>query len=106
MQGSRKIAAVNLMLPGHLTGNGTFSSGKCEGHSPNLEQAIKTLVSHNISVVVAAGDDGHKNKLPWPACLPDVISVGATDEADTVSEKSNSSKQLTLLAPASTSNQP
>lgn len=99
MRTTRKIAAVNLMLPGHLTGSGTFSSGTCEGQSPNLEQAIKTLVRANISVVVAAGDDGRKSELPWPACLPDVISVGATDSRDRVWQKSNSSRQLTLLAP-------
>jgi len=99
LRSKRRIAAVNLMLPKRLDGTGPFASGTCEGQSPNLELAIKTLISHNISVVVAAGDDGNKTALAWPACLPGVISVGATDQRDRVWANSNSSAQLTLLAP-------
>jgi len=97
----RKIAAVSLMLPGRMySGDRTgYAKGACSGNSPALEHAITTLTNHNITVVVAAGDEGLKNQLPWPACLPNVISVGATDSADKVVGQSNSSPQLTMLAP-------
>ncbi len=96
----RKIAAVNLMLPGRIDpGDKTRYTGTCAGQSPAAEKIIAKLALHNIAVVVPAGDDGDKKRLPWPACLPSVISVGATTATDSVLPSSNSSQTLSLLAP-------
>jgi len=98
---TNKIAAVNLMLPGALTKwqGRHFFAGACMGRSPKLEAAIDLLVSHRIPVVIAAGDNSKRNALPWPACLPNVISVGSTDPSDAVTATTNLSSMLTLVAP-------
>jgi subtilisin family serine protease len=43
-----------------------------------LAQAIHRLTQRGVIVVAASGNDGAVNALRFPACLSDVISVGAT----------------------------
>lgn len=44
-----------------------------------LAQDIATLKANNVQVVVATGNDSNRTTMMSPACLPDSISVGATD---------------------------
>ena len=44
--------------------------------------AVKTLKTNNVPVIAAAGNDGDKTQMMSIACLPDVVSVGATDNPD------------------------
>lgn len=46
------------------------------------ENAVKTLKANNVPVIAAAGNDGNKSAMMSIACLPDVISIGATDNPD------------------------
>jgi Subtilase family len=47
-----------------------------------MAQNIATLKAANVPVVTAVGNDGNHTAVFSPACLPDTVSVGATDNPD------------------------
>ncbi len=87
---------------------------------------IREVVNSGVSVIVSAGNDGHRSQISFPACVSGVISVGSvydkenlfpdgvtysdgqgdalcTDDVihqDAVTCYSNSANGLTMLAPA------
>ncbi|MCS6841795.1 MAG: S8 family serine peptidase [Roseiflexus sp.] len=93
------LAVINLSL-----GTGTFSSvAACESN-PNgaaLKSAIAVLRTQGIITVASSGNNGNPQALSLPACLSNVVSVGATTKTmpDQVASFSNSAPFLTLLAP-------
>lgn len=48
-------------------------------------QAIATLKANNVAVIAATGNDSNRTSMHSIACLPDVVSVGATDNPDQTS---------------------
>jgi hypothetical protein len=44
-----------------------------------MAEDLATLKANNVQVVVAAGNDSNRTTMMAPACSPNVISVGATD---------------------------
>jgi hypothetical protein len=44
-----------------------------------MEQSIATLKAANVPVLAAVGNNGNRTGVFSPACLPDAVSVGATD---------------------------
>ncbi len=90
------VDVVNLSLSG-----GQYTS-TCDGDDPPLTAAIAALVADGIVPVAAAGNDGRANALGSPACITDVVSVGATTVGDAVWGSSNSAAFLDLLAPGVT----
>jgi len=50
----------------------------CKVPAGMVEQ-IATLKTRNVAVISAAGNDGNKTAINSPACIADVIAVGATD---------------------------
>ncbi len=65
-----------------------------------IQQAIATAVSKGMLVVAAAGNDGDNgNPLTYPASLPHVLTVGATDEQNLVTSFSSRSRFVDLVAP-------
>jgi subtilisin family serine protease len=93
VEGEAALAAVNLSL-----GVGSFTSA-CDTSEPELKSIIDHLQSKGVAVIAAAGNDGSSNALNMPACLSNVVSVGATDDRDQVANFSNSASFLDLLAP-------
>jgi len=85
------IAAVNMSL-----GGGQFTE-PCDNDS--RAAMVETLRSVNIAVIASAGNDGYSNALTRPACISQVVSVGATYITDTVVSFSNSANFLDFLAP-------
>ena len=75
------------------------SEGDCS-LDPILSKKIKELVNSGVVMVFAAGNGGSVSKLDFPACLPDVISVGALTSKGSIAEYSNISKSITVLEPA------
>ena len=45
----------------------------------SFQATVKKLTGTGIAVVASAGNGGNKAKVDYPACTPEVISVGATD---------------------------
>jgi hypothetical protein len=54
-----------------------------------LTASIKNLISFNVPTFMAAGNGRDYKRIDWPACINDVISVGATDQVDEVTRYSN-----------------
>lgn len=102
----------------NLSWGGGKYLGACRVSRNETSDLIQALVSAGITVVAASGNEGFKNALLWPACLPEVISVGASFDysssqpehtalcaqqpvVDTVTCYSNSAAFLDVLAPGS-----
>ena len=49
-----------------------------------LQAQVRNLLSRNIPVIAATGNGSNKLKVDYPACVPEVIAVGATDRRYTV----------------------
>jgi subtilisin family serine protease len=85
------IAAVNMSF-----GGGSFSQ-------PCVNDARRYIVDllreAGIASVASAGNGSSPTSIVAPACIPSVISVGATSKADSVAAFSNSAPMLDLLAP-------
>ncbi len=63
-------------------GGGHFSDQTaCEGYVTAMTTAAANAKDVGITIVAAAGNDGYCDGLAWPACLNDVISVGAVYDA-------------------------
>jgi subtilisin len=88
---SFNIAAVNASLGGRAT--------RQQCRATPIRKTVRKLRAANIAVIAASGNDGLKNRISSPGCIPGVISVGATNESDSVLSFSNNAASLTLLAP-------
>ena len=91
LQNQFDIAAVNMSL-----GGGAFSSN-CD--SDPRKPSIDTLNQAGIAVVASSGNSASSTGIGAPACISNVISVGATDVSDKVPAFSQSAVILNLLAP-------
>jgi subtilisin family serine protease len=96
---------------------GTGYTTACDASEPLYAAAANNAVANGIAVFAASGNDAYTNKIARPACVSNVISVGAvydanvgyhgysncTDSstaADKVTCYSNSASFLDLLAPS------
>lgn len=96
------LGVVNLSL-----GAGAFGSvTACETSSSGavLKPAITALRNWGVITVASSGNEAAANALSLPACLSNVVSVGATTKTtpEQVASFSNSASFLTLLAPGVT----
>jgi major intracellular serine protease len=70
---------------------------------PELHDAIRKAVAHNILVVCAAGNEGDGNdstdEFAYPGAYNEVISVGAIDLERRPSKFSNSHNEIDVVAP-------
>ena len=68
---------------------------------PQLEAAIRDAIAANVIVVAAAGNDGKKpfDTVNYPARYPGVISVGAIDKNQKVTDFSARGKRVDIMAP-------
>ncbi len=68
--------------------------------SLSIEQAVFEAVRRGALVVAASGNDGDEgNPLEYPAAVPHVLTVAATDRNDTVAPFSSRSGYVDLAAP-------
>lgn len=92
----RKIAAVSISIgfsPRHS------SRSACQTATPSMSSAIDTLVSSDVAVVAATGNDSQTELVSTPACLPGVIAVSATTDTDAVPDYANTAAIMDLFAP-------
>ncbi len=91
-----QIAAVNMSL-----GGGEFTA-PCDADKPSHKAIIGQLRAARIATVIASGNSGLNGAIGAPACVSNAIAVGSTlDTANTLSDFSNHSPQVRLLAPGS-----
>jgi hypothetical protein len=67
--------------------------------NPELARAILFAVRAGSLVVAAAGNDGRESVASFPAEYPHVLTVGATDERDRVTDFSTTTRWIDLAAP-------
>ncbi|HEY3277012.1 MAG TPA: S8 family serine peptidase [Syntrophorhabdaceae bacterium] len=87
------IGAVNMSL-----GGGQYASN-CDDDP--IKAIIDNLRAAGIATIIASGNEEYCGSTGAPACVSTAVSVGATDEDNTVADYSNSATFLTLLAPGS-----
>ena len=63
--------SVVLLAQGAVMGNCRVPAG--------MAQSIATLKSANVPVIAAVGNNSNRGAVFSPACLPDTVAVGATD---------------------------
>jgi len=61
-------------------GGGRYSN-PCDSSSPAMTAAANNAVAAGITVLASAGNDGYCDSMGWPACISNVISVGAVYDA-------------------------
>ncbi|MHA7837539.1 MAG: S8 family peptidase [bacterium] len=89
------VAVVNLSLGSELQG----SEASCDEAGGAQREAIGLLRDAGVATVAAAGNGSRSDALAMPACLSNVIAVGASTELDEIAAFSNSADFLSLLAP-------
>jgi subtilisin family serine protease len=85
------IASVNMSL------GGGEETSTCNGDS--RKPIIDNLRSVRIATVIASGNEGLANAINRPGCISTAVTVGATDNTDTVATFSNSSAVVDFFAP-------
>ena len=87
------IVAVNMSL------GGNYNDSSCDYDA--RRQAIVNLQSVGVATIIASGNEGYKDGVGKPGCISEAITVGSSNNNDTVSSFSNISEQIDLLAPGS-----
>lgn len=87
------IAAVNMSL-----GNGEHTS-PCDDHPNRI--AVEALRNAGVAVVISSNNNGFKHAIGAPACISAAISVGSSTKDDRISDFSNMSPLVKLMAPGS-----
>ena len=91
------VDVINMSL-------GTFAqfAGDCDNSTAfNMAgaAAINTLRANGVTAFASSMNSGSGTLMGSPACLSNVISVGATDNADNVAAFTNSNSSLDVMAP-------
>ncbi len=91
----RPIVALNLSV-----GFSAFRTARsCRAAQPSTERLAAQLRAARVAVVAAAGNDGRRGAISFPACLPSVYAVSATNDADRIARFSNRSRLTDWFAP-------
>lgn len=64
-----------------------------------MDTALDYAYAHDVTVVCAAGNDGFKKNVSYPAIYPTTIAVGAVDFQSKVTRYSNRGDGLDIVAP-------
>lgn len=91
-------ATLGIQVMNMSFGTGTQYSGDCDTNFPAAATAITSLRTAGVIAFASAGNNGG-TQMGAPACLSDVVSVGATDNADNVTNFSDSNASTDIFAP-------
>lgn len=61
--------------------------------------AIDQLLAANVATTISAGNQGHPNGVGSPGCISSAVTVGATNDDDSVASFSNRGTLVDLMAP-------
>jgi subtilisin family serine protease len=62
-------------------GGGQYLS-TCNSASPAMTDAAANVIAAGMSLFASSGNDGYCEAINWPACISDVVSVGAVYDAN------------------------
>jgi subtilisin family serine protease len=91
------IRAVNMSL----VSDALYPPGCDDGSVFNMmfHEVVDTLRTHGTLVFAAAGNNFNPTMMGAPACVSNVVAVGAVDGQDMIADFSNSDAGLAVLAP-------
>ncbi|MHC4386837.1 MAG: S8 family peptidase, partial [Planctomycetota bacterium] len=69
-----------IMVISTSFGGGRYFS-TCDSTIPSMTTAANNAVAAGITLLVSSGNDGYCDSIGWPACISNVISVGAVYDA-------------------------
>lgn len=85
------IASANMSLGG---GNNATA---CDGDA--RKAAVDTLLTQGVATVISSGNNGFLNAVGAPGCISTAVTVGNTEDNDTIRTSSNRGPLLDLFAP-------
>ncbi len=91
------VKIINMSL-----GTSASFGGDCDSataYNINGAAAINALRARGTIAFAASGNAGLSSQMSSPACLSNVVAVGATDNADAVATFTNSDSSTDLMAP-------
>ncbi len=88
---SWNIVAANLSLGG----GANTTSCDTDPRKPGVDK----LLTQGVATVIAAGNNGYDNMVSTPGCISSAVTVGATNDDDSVASYSNRGKLLDVFAP-------
>ncbi|MBI2130304.1 S8 family serine peptidase, partial [Candidatus Woesearchaeota archaeon] len=91
------ISVISMSLGAGSYANSTY----CDTSDTATADVIHNAIARNISVVVAAGNDGSLTGVSDPACISNVTVVGSTDKSNLMSSFSDRWGLPMLVAPGS-----
>lgn len=97
LRSSYNISSVNMSF-----GGSTLYPWYCD--TDPRKPLIDILKAAGVAAVVSSGNNNSCGSITAPACISSVISVGATDDSDSVGPYSNSAAFMSLLAPGTNIN--
>ena len=89
------ISVISMSLGGERY----YSYCDNESNAVLFKAPIDKAVGKNISVVIAAGNDGWNNSINLPACVRNATAVGSVDKSDVIASDCNRNNITDLFAP-------
>lgn len=102
------VATLNAANPGwnivaaNMSLGGGANTTACDGDA--RKTAIDTLLGLGIATAIAAGNNSNLNGVSTPGCISTAVTVGSTNDNDTISGFSDRGPLLDLFAPGSNVN--
>lgn len=90
----------NPIMVINISYGGKRSFTTCDGLNPALTKAVNVATEAGITILSSSGNDSWTDSIRCPACISNVISVGAVDTTNRVLTFSNRSQFLDVLAPS------
>jgi subtilisin family serine protease len=91
------VQVINLSL-----GTGSLFLGNCDNAAAFTQagaSAVNTLRNMGVITFASAGNNNHPSAMPAPACLSNVVSVGASNNLDVAAPFTNGNATTDIFAP-------
>lgn len=82
-------------------GGGPGNASNCDAENPAFTAIVKKLRKAGIATVIASGNNGFDGAVSRPGCVSAAVTVGSTTKEDAVSNFSNHSDLVDVMAPGS-----
>jgi hypothetical protein len=94
---SNNTSRFNIKAVSISQSRSNFAVGTCPS-DVLFQTSVQKLKTQNVPTFVATGNDGKKNQIGFPACVPGVYSVAGTDSNKNIVRSSNVNATTSLLA--------